>query len=170
MWVVHECNGKPFPDLVNARKRNGFAAITRGNFGGALDFMCDKDGVPISEIERHPAPRVHDYQNNSVSQKIVDGPPRSVGVYGRFRDPQSGIASADNLSRWSDYAKSSSYTGDGNKAGPGQPPSMPDPRPKGNVPAASKQSDGYLASTESWSSFEFGGDSGMGRLEKAGKY
>jgi hypothetical protein len=44
MWIVHEAAGKPFPDLVNARRRNGFGYVTRGNFGGALDFMSDKDG------------------------------------------------------------------------------------------------------------------------------
>lgn len=44
MWVVHECAGKPFPDLVNARKRNGFAEVRAENFGGALRHMADKSG------------------------------------------------------------------------------------------------------------------------------
>jgi hypothetical protein len=44
LWVCYECNGKPFPDLVSARMRNGYAEIRKGNFGGALDFMCNKDG------------------------------------------------------------------------------------------------------------------------------
>jgi hypothetical protein len=44
MWVVHEAAGKPFPDLVNARRRNGFAEVMRGHFGGVLDHMADRDG------------------------------------------------------------------------------------------------------------------------------
>src|SRR5262249_49559202 len=44
MWVVHECAGKPFPDLVNARKRNGFAEVRAENFGGMLAHMADKSG------------------------------------------------------------------------------------------------------------------------------
>src|SRR6516165_5398337 len=42
LWVCFECNGKPFPNLVSARKRNGYAEVKKGNFGGALDHMCDK--------------------------------------------------------------------------------------------------------------------------------
>src|SRR6516225_7547022 len=42
LWVCFECNGKPFPNLVSARKRNGYAEVKKGNFGGCLDFMCDK--------------------------------------------------------------------------------------------------------------------------------
>jgi hypothetical protein len=42
LWVAYEVNGKPFPQLVSARQRNGYAPVTKGNFGGALDFMCDK--------------------------------------------------------------------------------------------------------------------------------
>jgi hypothetical protein len=42
LWVCYEANGKPFPSFVSARKRNGYAEVKRGNFGGALDHMCDK--------------------------------------------------------------------------------------------------------------------------------
>jgi hypothetical protein len=42
LWVCYEANGKPFPQLVSSRKRNGYAEVKRGNFGGALDHMCDK--------------------------------------------------------------------------------------------------------------------------------
>jgi hypothetical protein len=42
LWVCYEANGKPFPNLVSARKRNGYAEVKKGNFGGALDHMCDK--------------------------------------------------------------------------------------------------------------------------------
>jgi hypothetical protein len=44
LWVMFECVGKPFPDRVNWRKRNGYAEVTKGNFDGALDHLCDKDG------------------------------------------------------------------------------------------------------------------------------
>jgi hypothetical protein len=49
MWVVHECNGKPFPDLVNARQRNGFAEVKAENFGGVLRHMANKDGAIVKE-------------------------------------------------------------------------------------------------------------------------
>jgi hypothetical protein len=43
LWVCYECNGKPFPNLVSARKRNGYAEVRKGNFGGALDHLTDKN-------------------------------------------------------------------------------------------------------------------------------
>src|SRR6516225_315514 len=39
LWVCYECNGKPFPNLVSARKRNGYADVVKGNFNGALDHL-----------------------------------------------------------------------------------------------------------------------------------
>jgi hypothetical protein len=42
LWVAYEVNGKPFPQLVSARQRNGYAPVTKGNFNGLLDFLCDK--------------------------------------------------------------------------------------------------------------------------------
>jgi hypothetical protein len=45
LWVTYEVAGKPFPEFVIARQRNRFARVTRGNFGGLLDHMTDKDGV-----------------------------------------------------------------------------------------------------------------------------
>jgi hypothetical protein len=47
LWVCFEANGKPFPNLVSARKRNGYAEVKRGNFGGLLDHMVDRnsDGI-----------------------------------------------------------------------------------------------------------------------------
>ena len=47
LWVAFEVNGKGFPQLVSARKRNGYAEVKRGNFGGALDHMVDKHGDGI---------------------------------------------------------------------------------------------------------------------------
>jgi hypothetical protein len=49
LWVCFECNGKPFPNLVSARKRNGYADVHRGNFGGSLDHLCDRDGNIVRE-------------------------------------------------------------------------------------------------------------------------
>ena len=45
LWVTFEVMGKPFPDMVIARQRNRFAKVKRGNFGGLLDHMCDRDGL-----------------------------------------------------------------------------------------------------------------------------
>src|SRR5262249_40799317 len=106
LWVMYECNGQPFPDRVNARKRNGYADVHKGNFGGA---------------------------------------------FRKCSDPRSGISSGENLDKWADYAEANSYTGHGNKAGPGRNPSMPDPR----IGRGSNESDGYLAdqpspSTKNW--------------------
>jgi len=44
LWVMYECAGKPFPDRVNWRKRNGYADVRKENFGGCLAHMADKDG------------------------------------------------------------------------------------------------------------------------------
>jgi hypothetical protein len=49
LWVCFEANGKPFPNLVSARRRNGYADVHRGNFGGALDHLCDRDGNIVRE-------------------------------------------------------------------------------------------------------------------------
>jgi hypothetical protein len=43
LWVCFEAAGKPFPALVNTRKRNGYCEVRKGNFGGCLDHMCDKN-------------------------------------------------------------------------------------------------------------------------------
>ena len=42
LWVCYENCGKPTPNLVSARIKNGYAPVKRGNFDGALDHMCDK--------------------------------------------------------------------------------------------------------------------------------
>ena len=99
-----------------------------------------------SEIEQNPAGRMVDYANNDVSKGVVRGPARSVGVYGSFKNPESGISTnQQNLDRWADYAKSNSYTGHGNKAGIGKdPPQSDDSRQ--HVPAAGKGSDGQCCS------------------------
>jgi hypothetical protein len=82
-------------------------------------------------------------------------------VYGKFRDPKSGIAEQQNLDRWASYAKSNSYH---KGPGPGVNPTTPDPRG-----AHSNESDGYLRSTKNWPSFEYGSESGLGRIEKTHK-
>src|SRR5262249_39047204 len=62
--------------------------------------------VPISKIAESPVGYPRDYQPPSADRVINER--RSVGVYGKFRDPQSGIAQQNNLDRWADYAKSNS--------------------------------------------------------------
>jgi hypothetical protein len=95
--------------------------------------------------------------------------PAFAPVYGRFRDPKDGTSRQENLDRWSDYARSNSYH---RGPGPGKEPTMPDPRERsaGYRPGDGKGSDGQLASTKNWASYEYGGDSGLGRLEKSEKY
>jgi hypothetical protein len=115
-----------------------------------------------SEIEKNPAGRVVDYASDKAGEGMLRQP-RSQGVYGKFRDPQDGTSRQENHDRWADYAKSNSYIGHGNKAGPGQPPSMPDPRG-----SHSNKSDGYLLKPKG--GFDAGADTGEGRIEKARKY
>jgi hypothetical protein len=52
LWVCFENCGVPTPNLVSARVKNGYAPVQRGNFGGALDHMCDKrdDGIRHSGL------------------------------------------------------------------------------------------------------------------------
>jgi hypothetical protein len=122
----------------------------------------------VDRLTENPVGYPLDYQSPSAARVINET--RSQGVYGKFRDPQSGIAQQNNLDRWADYAKSNSYTGHGNKAGLGKPPTVRDPRGS-TVPsvARNKDSDGYLESTKNWPSFEYGSESGLGRIEKARK-
>jgi len=122
--------------------------------------------VRESELTRHPLDRVHDYTNHA-SERVVRGPARSQGVYGKFRDPQSGIPTNEqNLDRWASYAKSNSYHGGD---GTGVEPTMRDPRG-----GRDEGSDGHLVplpnpSTANWADFRAGSESGEGRLEKLHK-
>ena len=113
-----------------------------------------------SEIEKSPAGKLMNYDSADTARIINE--PRSQGVYGKFRNPQDGTSTQQNLDRWADYAKSNSYTGHGNKAGVGKDPTMPDPRGR-----HSNESDGYLADPKEWADFEYGSESGLGRIEKA---
>jgi len=65
--------------------------------------------VPVSRLTENPVGYLRDYEQGPAARVINE--PRSVGVYGKFRDPQSGIAEQGNLDRWADYAKSNSYHG-----------------------------------------------------------
>ena len=104
--------------------------------------------VPVSRLTENPVGRPLDYENGPAARVINER--RSQGVYGKFRDPQSGISSEQNLDRWAGYARSNSYHGR-------------DPRGRG------AGSDEHLQSTKNWPSFEYGSESGLGRIEKARK-
>jgi hypothetical protein len=120
----------------------------------------------VDRLTENPVGYPLDYQSPSAARVINET--RSQGVYGKFRDPQSGIAQQNNLDRWADYAKSNSYH---RGPGPGKdPPQSDDSRRSVPSAARNKGSDGTLASPKDWASYEYGGDSGMGRLEKSQKY
>jgi hypothetical protein len=123
-------------------------------------------GTPCreSDLMKHPLNKVQDYANSRASERVVDGPKRTQSVYGRFRDPQSGIANERNLAGWSGYARAGSYHGGDST---GKDVTTRDPR-GGTVPSAArnKDSDGYLADPKEWSRFDRGSESGEGRLEK----
>ena len=116
----------------------------------------------VDKLTQSPVGYPLDYQSPSAARVINET--RSQGVYGKFRDPQSGIAQQNNLDRWADYAKSNSYH---RGPGPGKDPPQSDGQRR-SVPseARNKDSDGYLESTKNWPSFEYGSDSGLGRIEK----
>jgi hypothetical protein len=122
-----------------------------------------------ASLTKNPAGRMVDYTSGDQGKRIARGPERSASVYGKFANPQSGIANERNLSRWSGYAHAGSYQGGD---GPGKDPPQSDGQRR-SVPseARNKDSDGYLESTKNWPSFDTGGaDSGVGRLEKSRKY
>jgi hypothetical protein len=108
--------------------------------------------VPISRIADHPLtgqPMNYDTAPQAERQ-IKEGQRTTQGVYGRHAPINSGVSTADNLRAWSKYSTSNSYDGK-------------DPKGRG------EGSDNHLASTKNWSSFEYGSESGLGRIEKAHK-
>jgi hypothetical protein len=121
-----------------------------------------------ASLTKNPAGRMVDYTNNDIGKQIIrEGQRHTQGVYGRHSPTPSGISTADNLQAWSKYSTSNSYTGHRNKAGPGkEPPVSDDSRRLVPSEARNKDSDGYLESTKNWPSFEYGSDSGLGRIEK----
>lgn len=43
-WCAETVLGQPQDDVMSFRRKNGFAEVMKGNFGGALDHLCDRDG------------------------------------------------------------------------------------------------------------------------------
>jgi hypothetical protein len=43
-WHVQEVAGKVMDRYITQRARNRWAPVRKGNFGGALDHLCDRDG------------------------------------------------------------------------------------------------------------------------------
>src|SRR5262245_61661927 len=43
-WCVETALGQPQDEIMSAHRRNKFQEVRKGSFGGALDFMCDRDG------------------------------------------------------------------------------------------------------------------------------
>jgi hypothetical protein len=103
----------------------------------------------VDRLTENPSKKARNYEPNS--NRVIDGPSRSAGVYQRFADPQSGISSEQNLNKWSSYSQAGTYSVDGRGR---------DPKGRG------AGSDNHLASTKNWPSFEYGADSGPGRIEK----
>ena len=161
-----------------ARKQSGisqqpylnFDIKTQGQQARFLDSTPERTknlghDTTVDKLTQNPVGYPADYEKGPAA-RIIDEP-RSVGVYGRFKNPQSGIAEQGNLNHWAGYAKANSYTGHGVKDGSGKPPPISDDSRR-LVPseAASKNSDGYLRSTAGWPDFEYGSDSGPGRIQK----
>jgi hypothetical protein len=47
-WVAESVTGQPQDQSLSARRKNGFAEVHRGHFGGMLDSYCNRD----SRIEK----------------------------------------------------------------------------------------------------------------------
>jgi hypothetical protein len=47
-WCVYEAGGKPTPEWISARQKNGFVDCRRGDFDGLLDFLAGPDGRMVS--------------------------------------------------------------------------------------------------------------------------
>jgi hypothetical protein len=43
-WHIQEVGGKVMDSFITARARNHWAPVRKGNFGGVLDFLADRDG------------------------------------------------------------------------------------------------------------------------------
>jgi hypothetical protein len=116
-----------------------------------------------ASLTKNPAGRIVTYDTAPQAERqIKEGQRLTQGVYRRHAPIKSGISSADNLQAWSKYSRSNTYDGG---PGPGREPTMRDQgRSSVPSPARSKDSDGHLASTKNWASYEYGGDSGLGRL------
>jgi len=111
-------------------------------------------GHPTTHDKLHEHPlkgKIHDYTSDDVGEMhIREGQRPGRGVYGKTSDPRSGLSTESNIDEWSRRASTNSYHGK-------------DPTGRG------AGSDGHLASTENWASFEYGSESGPGRIEKSHK-
>jgi hypothetical protein len=47
-WCVFEAGGKPTPEWISARQKNGFVDCRRGDFDGLLDFLAGPDGRMVT--------------------------------------------------------------------------------------------------------------------------
>jgi hypothetical protein len=120
------------------------------------------------KLVEHPLSKTQNYDSADTERTLRD-PPKLQGVYTKCSNPRSGISSEQNIDAWGRRAAVNSYHGG---HGEGVEPKMPDPRERaaaGHQPGGGKGSDGYLANPKEWASFEYGSESGQGRLEKAHK-
>jgi hypothetical protein len=77
-WCAETVLGQPQDEVMSFRRKNAFAEVVKGNFGGALDHLCDRDGRvtkggqvlmgrPV-EIERY----ARDYEKKLAKVAITD--------------------------------------------------------------------------------------------------
>jgi hypothetical protein len=43
-WCVESCLGQPQDEVMSSHRKNKFQEIHKGSFGGALDYLCDREG------------------------------------------------------------------------------------------------------------------------------
>jgi hypothetical protein len=110
LWVMFECNGKPFPDRVNWRKRNGYAEVRAENFGRALAHMADKDGRITKEglvLMARPVQiqRMAEAHEKRAAKAAIENMRRSHSELGpegvTMPDGNNAVARAKNMHRQS---------------------------------------------------------------------
>jgi hypothetical protein len=148
---------KPLPRRARATRRAPevdhaiMSEAEQSRFLGRGDEVTMNLGhrVKQNDLTRHPLGQPINYDTAPQGQReIKEGQRLTQGVYGRHAPINSGVSTdTENLRAWGKYSTSNSYAGK-------------DPRGRG------EGSDGHLASTKNWAGFEYGSESGLGRIEK----
>jgi len=69
-WCCFEVAGKPTPEWISARQKNGFVDCRRGDFDGKLDFLAGPDGrMVVGGLVLMCRPREYEDQARSYEKR-----------------------------------------------------------------------------------------------------
>ena len=69
-WCVFEAAGKPTPEWISARQKNGFVDCRHGDFDGKLDYLCGPDGrMVVGGLILMCRPRQYEEQARSYEKR-----------------------------------------------------------------------------------------------------